>query len=163
MKGKLTMLNTEQIQQTELLYKHFGKTELHRTEINNLVKSGKIKDPGWLKSDTYRVSRGVYSLPIDGNDFSPNLKDVPLTEEKPKTEKAPTTVTPTLGQAQVSDTGDDRGEDKTAPTTKDVTGFSYDSSKLSPVAKDILSDYGAGIGVLTEAFITRPAQQRSMQ
>jgi MoxR-like ATPase len=91
MKGKLTMLNTEQIQQTELLYKHFGKTELHRTEINNLVKSGKIKDPGWLKSDTYRVSRGVYSLPIDGNDFSPNLKDVPLTEEKPKTEKAPTT------------------------------------------------------------------------
>ena len=85
------MLNTEQIQQTELLYKHFGKTELHRTEINNLVKSGKIKDPGWLKSDTYRVSRGVYSLPIDGNDFSPNLKDVPLTEEKPKTEKAPTT------------------------------------------------------------------------
>ena len=91
MKGKLTMLNTEQIQQTELLYKHFGKTELHRTEINDLVKSGKIKDPGWLKSDTYRVSRGVYSLPIDGNDFSPNLKDVPLTEEKPKTEKAPTT------------------------------------------------------------------------
>ena len=85
------MLNTEQIQQTELLYKHFGKTELHRTEINNLVKLGKIKDPGWLKSDTYRVSRGVYSLPIDGNDFSPNLKDVPLTEEKPKTEKAPTT------------------------------------------------------------------------
>ena len=91
MKGKLTMLNTEQIQQTELLYKHFGKTELHRTEINDLVKSGKIKDPGWLKSDTYRVSRGVYSLPIDGNDFPPNLKDVPLTEEKPKTEKAPTT------------------------------------------------------------------------
>ena len=37
MKGKLTMLNTEQIQQTELLFKHFGKTELHRTEINELV------------------------------------------------------------------------------------------------------------------------------
>ena len=88
MKGKLTMLNTEQIQQTELLFKHFGKTELHRTEINDLVKSGKIKDPGWLKSDTYRVSRGVYSLPIDGNDFSPNLKDVPLTEEQPKTQTA---------------------------------------------------------------------------
>ena len=36
MKGKLTMLNTEQIQQVEALYKHFGKTELHRTEINEL-------------------------------------------------------------------------------------------------------------------------------
>jgi hypothetical protein len=91
------MLNTEQIQQTELLFKHFGKTELHRTEINDLVKQGKIKDPGWLKSDTYRVSRGVYSLPIEGNDFSPNLKDVPLTEEQPKTQTAP--VTEVVNQA----------------------------------------------------------------
>ena len=97
MKGKLTMLNTEQIQQVEALYKHFGKTELHRTEINELVYSGKIKDPGWLKSDTYRVSRGIYSLPIDGNDFSPSLKDVPLTEEKPKTQKAD--VSETVNQA----------------------------------------------------------------
>ena len=97
MKGKLTMLNTEQIQQVEALYKHFGKTELHRTEINELVYSGKIKDPGLLKSDDYRVSRGIYSLPIDGNDFSPSLKDVPLTEEKPKTQKAD--VNETVNQA----------------------------------------------------------------
>ena len=91
------MLNTEQIQQVEALYKHFGKTDLHRTEINSLVKLGKIKDPGWLKSDDYRVSRGIYSLPIDGNDFSPSLKDVPLTEEKPKTQKAD--VNETVNQA----------------------------------------------------------------
>jgi len=91
------MLNTEQIQQVEALYKHFGKTDLHRTEINSLVKLGKIKDPGWLKSDDYRVSRGIYSLPIDGNDFSPNLKDVPLVEEKPKTQKAD--VSETVNQA----------------------------------------------------------------
>ena len=97
MKGKLTMLNTEQIQQVEALYKHFGKTDLHRTEINSLVKLGKIKDPGWLKSDDYRVSRGVYSLPIDGNDFSPTLKDVPLKEEQPKTQKAD--VSETVNQA----------------------------------------------------------------
>ena len=97
MKGKMTMLNTEQIQQVEALYKHFGKTDLHRTEINSLVKLGKIKDPGWLKSDDYRVSRGIYSLPIDGNDFSPNLKDVPLVEEKPKTQKAD--VSETVNQA----------------------------------------------------------------
>ena len=97
MKGKMTMLNTEQIQQVEALYKHFGKTDLHRTEINSLVKLGKIKDPGWLKSDDYRVSRGIYSLPIDGNDFSPNLKDVSLVEEKPKTQKAD--VSETVNQA----------------------------------------------------------------
>ena len=97
MKGKLTMLNTEQIQQVEALYKHFGKTDLHRTEINSLVKLGKIKDPGWLKSDDYRVSRGIYSLPIDGNDFSPTLKDVPLKEEQPKTQKAD--VSETVNQA----------------------------------------------------------------
>ena len=91
------MLNTEQIQQVEALYKHFGKTDLHRTEINSLVKLGKIKDPGWLKSDDYRVSRGIYSLPIDGNDFSPTLKDVPLKEEQPKTQKAD--VSETVNQA----------------------------------------------------------------
>ena len=91
MKRKMTMLNNEQIQQVELLYKTFGRTDITRAEINNLVKKGKIKNPSWLKSDTYKVSRGVYSLPIDGNDFSPNLKDVPLTEEQPKTETAPVT------------------------------------------------------------------------
>ena len=85
------MLNNEQIQQVELLYKTFGRTDITRAEINYLVKKGKIKNPSWLKSDTYKVSRGVYSLPIDGNDFSPNLKDVPLTEEQPKTETAPVT------------------------------------------------------------------------
>ena len=34
-----------------------------------------------MKSDKYKVSRGVYSLPIAGNDFSPSLTDVPLVEE----------------------------------------------------------------------------------
>ena len=91
------MLNNEQIQQVELLYKTFGRTDITRAEINNLVKKGKIKNPSWLKSDTYKVSRGVYSLPIEGNDFSPTLKDVPLTEEQPKTQTAP--VTEVVNQA----------------------------------------------------------------
>ena len=80
-----------------MLYKTFGRTDITRAEINNLVKKGKIKNPSWLKSDTYKVSRGVYSLPIEGNDFSPTLKDVPLTEETPKTETAP--VTEVVNQA----------------------------------------------------------------
>ena len=93
----MTKLNNDQMQQVELLYKTFGRTEITRSEINDLVKSGKIKNPSWLKSDTYKVSRGVYSLPIDGQDVSPTLKDVPLENEQPKTQKA--NVSETVNQA----------------------------------------------------------------
>jgi len=93
----MTKLNNDQMQQVELLYKTFGRTEITRSEINDLVKSGKIKNPSWLKSDTYKVSRGVYSLPIDGQDVSPTLKDVPLENEQPKTQKAD--VSDTVNQA----------------------------------------------------------------
>ena len=93
----MTRLNNDQMQQVEVLYKTFGRTEISRSEINELVKSGKIKNPSWLKSDTYKVSRGVYSLPIDGQDVSPTLKDVPLENEQPKTQKAD--VSETVNQA----------------------------------------------------------------
>ena len=79
-------LNTDQINAVDLLYKTYGRTEITRSEINDLVKQGKLKNPSWLKSDQYKVKRGVYSLPIEGNDFSPNLTNVPLEEEHPKTD-----------------------------------------------------------------------------
>ena len=79
-------LNTDQINAVDFLYKTYGRTEITRSEINDLVKKGKLKNPSWLKSDQYKVKRGVYSLPIEGNDFSPNLTDVPLKEEQPKTD-----------------------------------------------------------------------------
>ena len=79
-------LNTDQINAVDLLYKTYGRTEITRSEINDLVKKGKLKNPSWLKSDQYKVKRGVYSLPIEGNDFSPNLTNVPLEEEQPKTD-----------------------------------------------------------------------------
>ena len=66
-------LNTQQIEQVELLYKTFGRTDITRAEINSLVDTGKMKNPSWLKSNTYKIGRGVYSLPIEGNDISPNL------------------------------------------------------------------------------------------
>ena len=78
-------LNEKQIEQVEALFKHYGRVEVSRTEINNLSKSGAIKDPGWLKTDAYKVSRGIYSLPIEGNDFSPTLTEIPLVDEEPKT------------------------------------------------------------------------------
>ena len=82
----MTTLNNDQLNQVELLYKHYKKTDLTRSEINDFVKSGKIKNPSWLKSDQYKVKRGVYSLPIEGNDFSPSFTDVPLENEQPKTD-----------------------------------------------------------------------------
>ena len=89
MKGKnMKNLNTTQTEQVEALFKHYGRVELTRTEINNLptISAGKMNSPSWLKTDKYKVSRGVYSLPIAGNDFSPTLTDVPLVEETPKNE-----------------------------------------------------------------------------
>ena len=79
-------LNELQTAQTEALYKKYGRVEITRSEINDFVKSGEISNPSWLKSDKYKVSRGVYSLPIAGNDFSPSLTDVPLVDETPKVE-----------------------------------------------------------------------------
>ncbi len=77
----MNTLNELQTAQVEALYKKHGRVEITRCEINDLVKSGEIPNPSWLKNDKYKVGRGVYSLPIAGNDFSPTLTDVPLVEE----------------------------------------------------------------------------------
>ena len=80
----MNTLNELQTAQVEALYKKYGRTEISRSEINDFVKSGEISNPSWLKNKKYLVSRGVYSLPIAGNDFSPTLTDVPLVPEVPK-------------------------------------------------------------------------------
>ena len=77
-------LNATQTAQVEALYKKYGRTDITRSEINDFVDAGEISNPTWLKNDKYKVSRGVYSLPIAGNDFSPSLTDVPLVPEEPK-------------------------------------------------------------------------------
>ena len=88
----MTTLNQDQLNQIELLYKHYKKTDLTRSEINDFVKSGKIKNPSWLKQDQYKVARGIYSLPVDGNDISSQVKEE-IQSELPKTEKAPANET----------------------------------------------------------------------
>ena len=80
----MNTLNELQTAQVEALYKKYGRTEISRSEINDFVKSGEISNPSWLKNKKYLVSRGVYSLPIAGNDFSPTLTDVPLVPEELK-------------------------------------------------------------------------------
>ena len=77
-------LNELQTAQVEALYKKYGRTDISRSEINDFVDAGEISNPSWLKTNKYKVSRGVYSLPIEGNDFSPSLTDVPLVPEEPK-------------------------------------------------------------------------------
>ena len=71
----MTTLNQDQLNQVELLYKHYKKTDLTRSEINDFIKIGNIKNPSWLKQDQYKVARGVYTLPIDGNDISSQVKE----------------------------------------------------------------------------------------
>ena len=84
MKGNMTTLNNEQKSLVEGLFAHYKKDELTRSEINDYIVDNKIKNPSWLKSNTYKIARGVYRLPING-DISPVVSEPVST----KTEIAP--------------------------------------------------------------------------
>ena len=84
----MTTLNNEQKSLVEGLFKHYKKDELTRSEINAYVDSNDIKNPSWLKSNTYKIGRGVYRLPVNG-DISPVVSEPVST----KTETAPETNT----------------------------------------------------------------------
>ena len=59
-------LNTKQIEQVEALFKHYGRVEISRTEINNFAKTGEIANPNWLKTDEYKaVSYTHLTLPTN--------------------------------------------------------------------------------------------------
>ena len=88
MKGNMTTLNNEQKSLVEGLFAHYKKDELTRNEINSYVDGNNIKNPSWLKSNTYKIARGVYRLPING-DISPVVSEPVST----KTETAPETNT----------------------------------------------------------------------
>ena len=45
----------------------YKKDTVTRSEINALVDKGKISNPSWLKSDKFKVDRGVYTLDIESN------------------------------------------------------------------------------------------------
>ena len=88
MKGNMTTLNNEQKSLVEGLFAHYKKDELTRSEINDYIVCNQIKNPSWLKSNTYKIARGVYRLPING-DISPVVSEPVST----KTETAPETNT----------------------------------------------------------------------
>ena len=61
-------LNVNQKSVLKVLKDTYKKDTVTRSEINDLVKKGKIKNTSWLKSDKFKVDRGVYTLNI--NDVS---------------------------------------------------------------------------------------------
>ena len=76
-------LNTSQKEQVSVLYKHYGTDTLTRGEINALVKSKKLKNPSWLKTDKYKVERGTYKLPLEGKTTeNEQLMEAPVEEKK---------------------------------------------------------------------------------
>ena len=58
-------LNKTQKSVLKVLKDTYKKDTVTRAEINALVKKKVIKNPSWLKSDKYKVDRGVYTLNVD--------------------------------------------------------------------------------------------------
>ena len=52
----------------KILKDKYNKDTVTRAEINALVKKKVIKNPSWLKSDKFKVDRGVYTLNVDNVD-----------------------------------------------------------------------------------------------
>ena len=60
-------LNKTQKTVLKVLKDTYKKDTVTRAEINALVKKKVIKNPSWLKSDKFKVDRGVYTLDIESN------------------------------------------------------------------------------------------------
>ena len=73
-------LNVNQKSVLKVLKDTYKKDTVTRSEINALVKKGKIKNPSWLKSDKFKVDRGVYTLNI--NDVSGDVAEVESVDTK---------------------------------------------------------------------------------
>jgi hypothetical protein len=61
-------LNEKQKSVVDVLYKTYNSETVTRTQINNLVADKKIANPNWLKTDKYKVSRGLYKLPLTSSE-----------------------------------------------------------------------------------------------
>jgi len=90
-----TELDNEQKEFVDLAFSHFQKDQLSRNEINSFAKDNNLKYPEWLKSDTYRLSRGVYKLPVQNSEnvSIPEVKQVEKPVQQPaKQSKVSTTA-----------------------------------------------------------------------
>ena len=80
-------LNVNQKSVVDVLYKHYKTDTVTRSEINDLVKKKVIKNPSWLKSDKYKVGRGVYKLPM-GSDETEKIETKAVETPKSDTKAA---------------------------------------------------------------------------
>ena len=75
-------LNKTQKTVLKVLKDTYKKDTVTRAEINALVKKKVIKNPSWLKSDKFKVDRGVYTLNVDSKvDNTPKVVENKSTAE----------------------------------------------------------------------------------
>ena len=75
-------LNKTQKTVLKVLKDTYKKDTVTRAEINALVKKKVIKNPSWLKSDKFKVDRGVYTLNVDSKvDDKPKVVENKSTTE----------------------------------------------------------------------------------
>ena len=75
-------LNKTQKSVIKVLKDTYKKDTVTRAEINALVKKKVIKNPSWLKSDKFKVDRGVYTLNVDSKvDDEPKVVENKSTTE----------------------------------------------------------------------------------
>jgi hypothetical protein len=101
----------------------------------------------------YRNEAGnVMMIPFkDGNPISPIPEGYTFYDpEETATEKVTTTpTTPQTTQVREDDPSDDKDP---GFSTTDVTGIGYDKSKLDPLLKETIDDFGFGFGALADTF-----------
>ena len=73
-------LNENQKSVIKVLKDTYKKDTVTRSEINALVDKGKISNPSWLKSDKFKVDRGVYTLNV--NDESGEVSEIEPVDTK---------------------------------------------------------------------------------
>jgi len=101
----------------------------------------------------YRNEAGqVMMIPFkDGNPISPIPEGYTFYDpEETATEEV--TTTPTT--PQTTQVREESGDDDPGPkySTTDVSGIGYDRSKLEPELREVISEFGFGLGALGEAF-----------
>jgi len=75
-------LNETQKSVVDILYKAYKSDTVTRSQINDLVKSKKIANPSWLKSDKYKVDRGIYKLPMGDDEVETEIVDTQKSESQ---------------------------------------------------------------------------------
>ena len=75
-------LNETQKSVVDVLYKTYKSDTVTRSQINDLVKSKKIANPSWLKSDKYKVDRGIYKLPMGDDEVATEIVDTQKSESQ---------------------------------------------------------------------------------